>query len=1108
LERNKTLIKEVRFAEQTCVEMSQQNEALQQQVDGLARQLQHAKRETQRLDEMLLVSHGMCATLESEKAALTRELQEEKQRHKHMLLQQEQLLIELPQQQTTTVVKENVEPNHDNTSSTSRVLAAVKTLPTQLGPNQECNVSHTTSTTELELAKSHAKLAQVSKELQLLRVAESSARRALSRATLEIGILKKRQQTTNVEESNHNNITASVNDSTTVETLQVTVDRLTRECRHRDEAAVEATNQIRALEYELSLAKRQIVVERETLQREFLVMTQSTVANVQRQSELLEDQVSKRTEQFQSKIATLTKYVQHLQDSLDFESETGSTRGSHLEEEAGAADGGSSNDSDRDKMDEGSSEGAVMNATFHPSQSATRSIHEEMLLEQMEEARLVDDAQADTHHLVGHEMFEDLSFISDLSHLYEDLSGLLMHDPTSPTREANANVKVSTLAAKSTTVDASPTRMPEIQIRLESIKRDFMKLKTIVARVVSMAAANGSRVHLNGTIEEQARVVESLERTLGDLVDEAGKNDAERHQLNVEVLQMSKEFNRCQAELKESTAALEETKKAEAALKLEIQMTLAKLEEKECANSVLKDEKERLSLALQQLSESSNHLLQKQKEEKVHQNALAAATEHVEKLQQKVESKSRQLDDSKRQSNDLLSKVETLESNVGKLIEEKSQIQAKYDDASSLLRALSREREQHKQEIDSAKATVLERGRELKVAAETMSAQKEELQKLLTERDAAVDKSDKLSKTVEELTSERNELSSEIQQLKNSVATAKSELEHLKVSYITCNDQLADVSEKNAGKDELVAKIKSSNRAAKEAIATYEQRLSTLNTELEKTQSERSVLQQHLTAMENNLRATAADFVSYKNAMESKLSEQHELIEQVQSTAESLECMYEHKLSSLSMEHETMMDEVKQTINSLMHECRAAYADSLGFLSQIGYEFDGGEHQLLGSWELPWKQSLTAISSHLPQWKQIVQECTHVIDDYQDRLHQAEEKVGDLANTATALKDSEAKMEDKLLVQQHHSETLADKLSTAKMELAKSMREAAELSQTFALTKRELEHVSKQLANQNDLKERTKELISDRQEAEVRVAEMKRAITSLEERLKAAVGES
>jgi hypothetical protein len=62
----------------------------------------------------------------------------------------------------------------------------------------------------------------------------------------------------------------------------------------------QATNQIRALECESTLARRQIVVERETLQREFLLMMQSTVANVQGQSELLEDQVSKRTEQFQS----------------------------------------------------------------------------------------------------------------------------------------------------------------------------------------------------------------------------------------------------------------------------------------------------------------------------------------------------------------------------------------------------------------------------------------------------------------------------------------------------------------------------------------------------------------------------------------------------------------------------------------------------------------------------------------------------------------------------------------------------------------------------------------------------------------------------------------
>jgi hypothetical protein len=129
-------------------------------------------------------------------------------------------LSELTPQQTATVVTENVEPNttnHDSGTSLSMQLEPnhhsesdhhtlvveyplettklaaqsqqqapsweacheLPRAPCHFSNDDECNVSH--SNTELELAKSHAQLAQVSKELQLLRVAETSARRALSK---------------------------------------------------------------------------------------------------------------------------------------------------------------------------------------------------------------------------------------------------------------------------------------------------------------------------------------------------------------------------------------------------------------------------------------------------------------------------------------------------------------------------------------------------------------------------------------------------------------------------------------------------------------------------------------------------------------------------------------------------------------------------------------------------------------------------------------------------------------------------------------------------------------------------------------------------------------
>ena len=220
-------------------------------------------------------------------------------------------------------------------------------------------------------------------------------------------------------------------------------------------------------------------------------MTQAAVANVDRQSELLNQQVSNRTEQFQSRIATLTSNVQHLQDSLDFESETGSTRSSSsssLEgEDAMANEHSSKASEDQAKTDEGS-EGTVMNATFHQSQSGYTIYPWGNATRTNGGSEACWYTQADTN-AVGHDIFEDLSFIADLSHLYEDLSGLLMHDPTSPTREANSDIKVATPAAAKSTEDASPARKPPIQIRLESVEEDFVKLKTILERVAERVSS-------------------------------------------------------------------------------------------------------------------------------------------------------------------------------------------------------------------------------------------------------------------------------------------------------------------------------------------------------------------------------------------------------------------------------------------------------------------------------------------------------------------------------------------------------------------------------------------------------------------------------------------
>lgn len=119
------------------------------------------------------------------------------------------------------------------------------------------------------------------------------------------------------------------------------------------------------------------------------------------------------------------------------------------------------------------------------------------------------------------------------------------------------------------------------------------------------------------------------------------------------------------------------------------------------------------------------------------------------------------------------------------------------------------------------------------------------------------------------------------------------ELDYLKVSYITCNAKLANALEKNASIDELVAEFKDTTRAAKASISLYEERPSTLTAKLEELESERTALQKRVVAMKEELRATADDFISYKNRMEKNPSERNELIDVVHSTSEAHKSTYE-----------------------------------------------------------------------------------------------------------------------------------------------------------------------------------------------------------------------
>jgi len=85
LERNKTLVKEVRFADQTCVELSEKNKFLENENLRLKSKLHHIKQENESLHNAVVRSAKHSASSESKLDILSARFEEQKGRHELQL---------------------------------------------------------------------------------------------------------------------------------------------------------------------------------------------------------------------------------------------------------------------------------------------------------------------------------------------------------------------------------------------------------------------------------------------------------------------------------------------------------------------------------------------------------------------------------------------------------------------------------------------------------------------------------------------------------------------------------------------------------------------------------------------------------------------------------------------------------------------------------------------------------------------------------------------------------------------------------------------------------------------------------------------------------------
>jgi chromosome segregation ATPase len=1214
MERNKTLVKEVRFAEQTCVELSQRNAALEQDVRRLELHLEETRKENECLHDEIVQSSRECATLLAQKEALEVALEEEREQREadfelsQSQLSESQMRLEMRRLRGGDENREpNVTPKKSARSAlsgspTSQVLA--KTLRTQLERGysdsdkileleskltesqnalsearrdlesvraQErdrstllgADTSNCSMSTELELARSQAKLASVSKELQVLRVAESSARHALTQAKVQLGVLQKEKDEPRLENPRREGVRQNE-----IDELKATVQKLTQDCHDHKEAARHASNRATVLQQELLQSKKRADLETERLCEAFFNMTQRALGKVERQSRLLDEKMKSKTEEFASRLHSMSSAVHLLQNSLDFQSESSSC----AEEDGHTLDSlsrsGESVNDDQGGCDEVSTDETVLNATIHPSPNATQSMHEEMLLEQMEEARLV-DRSADSS---AHENIEGLSLIHDMSHLYEDLSALLSNEPISPAREPDTMLQKSLQDLKSE-ANTSAGGKSTVHNSLESVEEECLQLRSILERT-QRAATGGNHVLLE-TIDDQSRVIQSLERKLRAFADEADRIEDERRQLNLAVSEMSKSYTCCQSELREISEALKASQESEVEARSDMQQALEKLiqelEEKERSIAVLRREKAELAGNVRELSSRED------------------ATLHI-KLEQTLEKLLQKLQEKERSITLLHSEKEVLASKVCDLSSGDATLRDRLNIATIQVDELQREIEGKVQEVEkgrlrsaelSSKIQSLEslrkkderRIEEMQEAAMRSESEKLQLDRFKAEREDDLRISRALSETVEELTNSKAELLAEVEQLQSAVFTLECELKDLKVFYLTANDKLADASERNTNKDAIVDKFRSANRAAKEMVASSEESLAQAKAELEELEADRKILEERVVALERDLMTTSNDFAAYERSVEEKLAEQNELIEimqstatseeilaqakmeleeslterkrveervvalerelvattddfaayerstveklaernelieMVQSTAEALKSTYEHKMSSLTREHDARIEQVHEAVAEFVTEFLAAYSQSQELLMRLGVTFSDADFNSKPGVQ-SWIENIKVASEQIPRWKHLVAACYEIASAHQRQLEEAEDKVENLASKMYRSNDTETKIEAELREQHDRSVTLANDLRLAEVEAAESAREIAETSKALVDTKKELARLYRLVEDQRDLKHKTEELIRERDDAESRSVVLSKTLASLNQKLEEATNAS
>ena len=898
--RNETLVKEVRFADQTCVELSGQKSVLEKEVSRLQQQLGTVQEERQQMRQDLQESRQATTHAENRCQSLTTRLDETDATAKSAVADQavrrnERIQMAAHQRKQQ---QELVDTRQKLTSACSLLQEAKETLT-----DQETSHSEMIQEMHEQLAQANEEKEALSEQVFTLTENLQETQKRLKEIRDEKEELDAKLQESQLRAQNRNfdglleelqaekakvRMTAKIQEATvqTSNTLQVKLQEAEKK-REAAEAAsatlkIQLQEAARNLETAVNETERKLqgagaayTCLKKELQQERVKTTERATAVLsimQHRQHALETQLKCKTDVFATKLGRLSTSVSHIKESLDFGDESSQRDFCEVSSQRSPVETLADQYITAYEGYPGWPDETTLNATFNAGSNRNSAN-----LELMEEARshdaidnsdervsgcaqATDDVRQMVPTVIYHVEHDTMSSIQGISHLFQE--------EISPSSRATAGVSAE--GGEPSLAHSGPYECSLSDSRLhvqtllahnDEIEQDRIALRQTIEQLeVSVALLEGDLVSSTTKLDEVSSDRNALTQRLDSL--QLEKSNSKEHASNVEsnLLHMEKISEECDLLRDELDFFREENEDLQSRLESE-------LKARESADERLHQHIDSSSLALEKATNERDILLEQ---------LDSVRREQMEtELELQVKSKALLVSKEICSKLDMLSSpsvLEELQIKNSRLLENLNAKSVALDSANEVNNGLS----EQSQELEKAFAEKSQHFDALQVEKIQLEL---EVQAKVATLGVALKQCDEYRLVAEQQALSVNESETEIGRLRETLYESEGELERIQMAYVECTDKLASYDSVNDDTHALLEVYQKTQQAAEDLALDAGARLLQARNQIEEIRLERDTLYANHDDVAKELHQRTEALKEQQTSMEVRLEEKDHAIQ-------------------------------------------------------------------------------------------------------------------------------------------------------------------------------------------------------------------------------------